>query len=447
MDEIRADGRWFRDDHGRVRLFRGLNLSGRSKLPPFLPFEPEPRFLDPLSAWGFNLARLVLTWEGIEPAPGRIDESYLTRAVALARALGERGLHVLVDLHQDVFSRAYGGSGAPVWALPPDDRATPGWLTGKRWFLAYFLAPGVIRAERDFWTRQRGLQDHVFAVLERVARRFRGVPRVLGYDFWNEPMGPPSWLVSGRFESEVLAEFAARAVTAIRAGDPDRIVFCEPAPLLVGQRIRLGAVAGERLGFAPHLYDFASIGVGRYLGRRFSTVAPAARQIASFSEQRGWPVVIGEFGALNGVRGAPRMLEDQCRLFDRHLFSWTAWMYDPVGPDWNDEGASVVEVGGAERPWLDPLVRPYPRAVAGVPLVSRFDNGLARYELRYAPTRPALAPTEVWLPAARRWPQGFSVELEGGRHTFDEDRNVLTIEADATATEVKLTVAPRPAAG
>ncbi|MBK7974631.1 MAG: cellulase family glycosylhydrolase [Deltaproteobacteria bacterium] len=442
MDEIRPDGRWFRDDLGRVRLFRGLNLSGRSKLPPFLPFEPEPRYLDPLSSWGFNLARLVLTWEGVEPARGRIDESYLMRAVALARALGERGFHVLVDLHQDIFSRAYGGSGAPAWALPPDDRATPGWLTGKRWFLAYFLAPGVIRAERDFWTNQRGLQDHVLTVLERVARRFRGVPRVLGYDLWNEPMAPPSWLVSGRFEGDLLARFASRAVEALRAGDPDRMVFTEPAPLLVGQRIRLGEVAGERLGFAPHLYDFASIGLGRYLGRRFSSVGRAARRIAELSERRGWPVVIGEFGALNGVRGAVDMLEDQCQLFDRHLFSWAAWMYDPLGPDWNDEGASVVEVGGAERPWLDPLVRPYPRAVAGVPLTSRFDRAAARYELTFTPTRPGDAPTEVWLPSARRWPNGFQVRLEGGEHRFDETTSVLEIRAAPGASEVKLTVTP-----
>lgn len=442
MDEIRPDGRWFRDDQGRARLFHGLNLSGRSKLPPFLAFDPEPRHLDPLREWGFNLARLVLTWEAVEPARGRIDETYLTRAVALARALGERGLHVLVDLHQDLFSRAYGGSGAPVWALPPDDRATPGWLGGRRWFLAYFLAPGVIRAERDFWLGERGLQDSFLAVLERVARRFRGVPRVLGYDLWNEPMGPPSWLWSGRFEEDVLARFASRAVEALRAGDPDRMVFTEPTPLQVGQRIRLGEVAGERLGFAPHLYDFASIGLGRYLGPRFSSVGPAARRIAELSERRGWPVVIGEFGALNGVRGAAAMLEDQCRLFDRHLFSWTAWMYDPVGPDWNDERASVVDVGGAERPWLDPLVRPYPRAVAGVPLHSRFDGAARRYELTFAPTDAAVGPTEVWLPRARRWPAGFTVQIEGGEHAFDEATGVLSIHAARDAREVKLTVAP-----
>ncbi len=447
MDEIRPDGRWFRDVQGRVRLFHGVNVSGRAKLPPFLAFDPEPRHLDPLRAWGFNLARLVLTWEGVEPARGRIDFDYLDRAVALARALGERGMHVLVDLHQDIFSRAYGGSGAPVWALPPDDRGPPGWLHGRRWFFGYFLAPGVIRAERDFWQNARGIQDRFLAVLEAVARRFRGVPRVLGYDLWNEPMGPPAWVFSGRFEREILSAFASRAVAAIRQGDPDRVVFVEPVPLQVGQRIGLGEVTGERLGFAPHIYDFLAIGSGRYFGRRLSSFAAAARRLAAFSAERGWPAVIGEFGALNHVKGAVEMLDDECAIFDRLWLSWAAWMYDPVGPDWNDEGASLVDVGGAERPWLDPLVRPYPRAIAGQPLESRFDRAARHYSFRYAP-RAGAAPgaiaadavTEVFVPRARRWPDRFDVSVTGADHTWDEDAGVLHLRAHPDASEVGLVI-------
>ncbi len=443
LDPIRADGRWFRDAQGRVRLFHGVNVSGRAKMPPFLAFDPEPRHLDPLARWGFNLARLVLVWEGVEPVRGRIDENYLDRAVALGRALAARGLHLIVDLHQDIFSRAYGGSGAPSWALPPVDRDAPGWLRGKRWFFCYFLAPGVIAAERDFWRNARGIQDRFLAALARVAERFREVPGVIGYDVLNEPMGPPSSVFSGRFEREVLPEFQARAVTAVRGGDPERIVFVQPAPLLLGQRVRLGAVPGAAIGFAPHIYDLLSIGSGRYLGWKRSTFGPTARAIARFSEERGWPAVIGEFGALNHVKDAPRMLEDQCRALDRHWLSWAAWSYDPVGPDWNDEGASLVDVGGTERPWLDPLVRPYPRAIAGTPISSRFDREARRYELRYTPGGAGIAEhaaTEVFVPRARLWSDSFRVDAAGAEHTWDDVAQVLALRAQPGAAEVRVAI-------
>jgi hypothetical protein len=50
---LRCDGRFIRDELGRVRIFRGANVSGRSKLPPFLPFD-DPASFDPLARWGWN---------------------------------------------------------------------------------------------------------------------------------------------------------------------------------------------------------------------------------------------------------------------------------------------------------------------------------------------------------------------------------------------------------
>ncbi len=225
------------------------------------------------------------------------------------------------------------------------------------------------------------------------------------------------------------------------------MVFVEPVPLQVGQRVRLGAVAGERLGFAPHLYDFLAIGAGRYLGPGVSSFAAAAHRVAAFSEERGWPAVIGEFGALNGVRRAVTMLDDECALFDRLWLSWTAWMYDPVGPDWNDEGASLVDVGGAERPWLDPLVRPYPRAIAGRPIASRFDRVARTYELCFEPGGGAApgaiaanATSEVFVPRARRWAERFDVQVSGADHDWNERESTLRLTASPGAREVRLVV-------
>src|SRR5580698_5064030 len=71
-----CDERWIRDDLGRVRIFRGANVSGRSKLPPFLPFD-DPTYFDPLAAWGWNAVRLLVMWEALEPDRGVYDDAYL----------------------------------------------------------------------------------------------------------------------------------------------------------------------------------------------------------------------------------------------------------------------------------------------------------------------------------------------------------------------------------
>ena len=74
-----ADG-WIRDEHERVRIFRGANLSGRAKLPPFVALEDHGA-LDPLAAWGWNAVRLLVLWEGVAPQRGVIDDDYVKRTI------------------------------------------------------------------------------------------------------------------------------------------------------------------------------------------------------------------------------------------------------------------------------------------------------------------------------------------------------------------------------
>ena len=128
-------------------VLRGVNLSGSVKLPmgetteypshqhwqfkepefsrngisfvgrPF-PLAEAPEHLDRIVRWGFNCLRFLVTWEAVSHAgPFEVDEEYLdyvSRVVSMATA---RGLYVILDAHQDVWSRATGGSGAPAWTL------------------------------------------------------------------------------------------------------------------------------------------------------------------------------------------------------------------------------------------------------------------------------------------------------------------------------------------
>lgn len=131
----------FVDKEGRILLPRGCNLGGDSKYPvqpdgrtiyrnsldttqipsftgrPF-PLEDAERHFSFLSNAGFDFLRMVIPWEAIEPtAPGVYDESYLAYLRKIIKKAGEFGFSILIDPHQDVWSRWCGGDGAPLWTL------------------------------------------------------------------------------------------------------------------------------------------------------------------------------------------------------------------------------------------------------------------------------------------------------------------------------------------
>jgi endoglycosylceramidase len=424
VSRFHCDGPWIRDDRGRIRIFRGANVSGRGKLPPFVPFD-DPRALDPLARWGMNAIRLIATWESLEPERGRVDERQLARLCELARAAGERGLHVLVDFHQDLFARSLGGDGAPSWAVRHRGRPA----RGRSWFWHYLLSRAVQRSQEAFWRDDDGIRSAFVATARRVMRAMRPIPSVLGYDAWNEPMSALGAVAGGRFERETLPGFYAELARARDEEDPGRLLFVEPTPLTAfGLPSRLPRLASADIVFAPHVYDGTAMLASRYLPRA-STVPITVRAVLRHAEQLGLPVCVGEFGVLNGVLGARRMIEHQCRLFDRHFASWMVWHYNPTADDWNDEDASIVDPDGSERAWTGALVRPYPRALAGTPL--SWDSHSRRpWTLQWQAESDA--ESEIVVPP--RWRgERVAIEVDGADHRWDAGAGLLVVVAQRGA--------------
>ncbi len=236
---IRVSGPWFKDEHGRVLILRGVNLGGSSKVPthpngathlpeslanpravsfvgrPF-PLEEADEHFARLKRWGFTFLRFLITWEAIEHAgAGQYDQAYLDYLYAVVRKAGEHGLHVFIDPHQDVWSRFTGGDGAPAWtleavgfdpagfaatgaalvhALHGDPFPTMIWPTnyGKlataTMFTLFFAGSVFAPATRvDGVPVQEFLQRHYMNAILQVVERLRGLPNVVGYDTLNEP--------------------------------------------------------------------------------------------------------------------------------------------------------------------------------------------------------------------------------------------------------------------
>ncbi|TFK28296.1 cytoplasmic protein [Coprinopsis marcescibilis] len=240
---IYVHGRHFVDKYGRVCNIRGANVSGCSKTPtdhdhenfpgdhrsvtfvgrPF-PLEEAHQHFSRLRRWGLTFIRFLVTWEAVEHAgPGIYDQEYLTYIRQLLSLLPKYGLTAFVSLHQDVWSRYSGGSGAPAWTLElagfdlhAIEEAGAAWLNGIRgggheeterglWPCGYqklsaatmatlfwageTFAPKLLvkSANGEMVSIQRFLQDHFLAMWEQIVRAVGDLEGVLGFQMMNEP--------------------------------------------------------------------------------------------------------------------------------------------------------------------------------------------------------------------------------------------------------------------
>ncbi|MFZ4673969.1 MAG: cellulase family glycosylhydrolase [Chlamydiia bacterium] len=222
---IVKDGFFWDKDGARVRL-RGINLSGASKTPslkndsyinrPFSIEEADGHFTR-LKDLGFNFIRYVITWDAIEPkGAGIFDEEYLEYVDQFLRKAASYGFYILLDMHQDVFSRFFYGSGAPKWAIEaaginlekvvkadavihPEHHAVEE-LRHLAWFNAYrriacqtmftlFFGGNTFapKLEVDGMNIQDYLQDHYIGAYKKLLDKVAHNPWIIAINTMNEP--------------------------------------------------------------------------------------------------------------------------------------------------------------------------------------------------------------------------------------------------------------------
>ena len=265
---IWKSGSWFRDEHARYALFRGVNFGSRSKLPPYLPIAPLETTdisqldlkkeiesvkseLDLLKNLGFNIVRLLISWKAIEPRPNPNPEEllpegrqYLSYMKEIIDELYARNIYVFLDFHQDIANEAYGGDGFPDWALAIDNEherpkaAHP----DKKWQIKYVINKSLKQTFKSFWKNdltnlEEGLANfpvrkHLDKTIGQTVKFFKsmnnglGHPAVLGVEPFNEPH--PSTLPKKDFEAKFLMDFYRNVNSEIRKFDENLFIFIEP---------------------------------------------------------------------------------------------------------------------------------------------------------------------------------------------------------------------------
>lgn len=371
-----ADGATLRDANQRVVTLRGINAGGRSKMPPYSPFDYTDYdsaladYLDTAASWGIDVLRVPFSWAAMEPEPGVDDEEWLERYDALLDGAWERGLWTIVDFHQDIYAENYCGDGFPTWTLADPDPPDPHWDC-ETWFFEYD-SDEVQAAFDDFWADTYGARTAFEAMWERMAARHAGRPGVIGFEIINEPHeGSAS---ASTWQEETLAPFYTEMAAIIHAVAPDQLVLFDATGLDgVNAETDMPRPEGDGLMFAPHFYDPLA-----FLGATADADNVRAGLTAWADKAYEWdmPVIIGEFGAPgDDLQAAQTSLEAHYEVIEEVGLHSTQWEYSASVDSWNFEDFSVVHADGTERPeLLSPLIRPYIRLLAGEDLTFFYDH-------------------------------------------------------------------------
>ncbi len=440
----RVDGPWLRDAKGRVVLLRGVNYL-RTEMPPEKRQALREEDFAFLASLGFNLIRLPVAWDAIEVRPDAYDLAYLRDHVdPVLRFASNHGMQVVLALHQPRASCVLGPGHAPSWTCSGAEDAPamqgfgpPGALAEARATRARCRFFRDVRASDG-----RSLREHYVETWRIVAGYYEQDRRIVGFDLFDEP-SPGGCFPAETFASEVLHPFYDQIGAAIReAGAPQAIVV-QPAVTRDDPLLGTPPIGDAVTILAPHLF-------GQTFGAPHEDAHPLAAyydRATQLAGRLGGPLLIGEIGAdappVAGDRPAtPAFLQESLDQLDRRLLGGAIWAFVPP----SDPTADPMRPSLGDPSQVDALARPYARRIAGIPLEMSFDAATRTFSFRFrddeAVRRPD--PTEIFVPAKRRYPEGFDVAVtDGDRWTFDEHtQRLLLYRGGATTHEVRITPAP-----
>jgi endoglycosylceramidase len=384
-------------------VLRGLNVGGRSKMPPFVPFDlasddelspKADKMMAAVRQVGANAVRLTLSWEALEPQRGSYDAGYLARYRALLDAAQRQDLAVVVDFHQDVFQAAFCGDGFPEWALGSVPHGASHYDCGyPSWSLPYFDGSSPVNQAFDrLWNNTDGLLDDLERMWRDTARSLGDHPAVAAFEVINEP-GSGS-RDARDFAASTLPAIYARMATAIEASAGPSAIFGGDSATAATNDAYLQNPAYGNFVYAPHYYDPVIVTGGDAIDEAAIHAALAARLTAASA----WPapVVLGEFGAPNPSTVKEAYLKVVLDALDEFGASGFLWDASASDASWNDEDFSIFTADNAERDWAKVVDRPFPRAVDGVVSASQWDAVALRYELSVVAAGPQVS--EIYLP-------------------------------------------------
>lgn len=476
------------DDQGRFVLLHGAIPGGlidfwsgtdpaRLSPPPHYPIDPAAysnacpvnsatirvpplcrNDLAEMAALGFNSVRLPLSWSLLEPRRGEFSSVYLERVAQVVGWAREQGLYVILDMHQNAWSRYVGRSAdPPLGGSKPglhDYTGAPGWATrtnglpSETFVGQREINPAVMAADTNFWFNADGIQSEYIRAVGALARRFRDESAVAGYSIFNEPW--PGFTLPPGFEDLLLFPFYRRvidAVTGLHDGLPCPTTFymapvCGFPDLGIHDRQHLffldTGLDREVTDFPTHLglpvssYPNLVLGIHAYthkytfdgLARQPPSTYPwgGYEQSYAFAEREARALraalFVAEFGA--ETEEDQQLTASQLREQELHRTGFAFWTWKEncgAGSTWGIYAGIYGEPGekcaydrraapdtapkpqnGCLRGAREALLaRPYPRAVPGDDFSYRYDPATGEFHLTGRGGRAAV-PLLLFIP-------------------------------------------------
>lgn len=255
-----------------------------------------------------------------------------------------------------------------TYAVPPEHLAAVDYVVtmAMKHHIYVILTLVPEKPENARYWHDPDLQRSIIDVWVMLAKRYKGISSMGGFDLINEPAAPGSAVEASRR----FADFAGRLINAIRAADPERMIVYEPAPrahtIYAFKPILDNPLPFKNIVYSTHFYppmEVTSQGIvtpqrgvtypnSEWNKERLSERLDLIRQ---FLRKYNLPFYIGEFSC---TRFAPeetrtRWVKDALELFEAEGWSWTYHAYR--GWDGYDPELSSAAPRVHNRAASDPL--------------------------------------------------------------------------------------------
>ncbi|MFB4302433.1 cellulase family glycosylhydrolase [Actinomadura sp. NTSP31] len=358
-----------RDAQGRQLTLRGFNVSASTKLNEnsLLPFRSTADAAKSAQAMrdltGSNAVRFLISWEGVQPAPDRIDYAYLDKAIAQIRAFTDRGINVLLDYHQDLYSAHlfnpgswYTGDGAPKWVTDAGGYPTESCGICFTWGQNMQTNGAVRQAMYDFWRDrvvltpagpvavQTAYLQQAQATMAYLKQRLpqQAFDSIVGMDPFNEPFDGGLDGKSGvDWEKNTLMPFYQRFRASMdQAGWTSKPAFVEPLVFWNTVLLEQGGMTkiaplGARMVFNSHYYDGPRLSIDTSPATD-GTYAEPINEIRQRAASLHTAPFISEFGyklSGSGSDRTPWMIRSMYQAMDAGASGKNWWNAPSTGGD------------------------------------------------------------------------------------------------------------------
>ncbi len=436
LGRIAVRGGHVMDEYGREWLLRGVNAKfetlfdvtfpdGRVRNEALATFDafdaPETARL------GYGFVRLAISWSGLEPAEGQFSQPFLDLLDHVVAAYEAAGVYVLIDFHEDSYSKEIGEDGAPLWAiLPPPTEL----LHGPLWAESDLKCPcensdnrrisgPVTEAFTSFFENTDGIQDRFLPAWRLVTGRYKDHAGMVGFEAMNEPMA-----IQADNGLALLDDFHVKAAAAMREVNPHHAYWLEPEVVTRNwgceYPLRATPFPDTNVVYEPHFYPGLCLNLdkGTDYASWYANMTTTFDSMVTEAASYGAAPVLGEWWARLRIPGDFESIDAMIQLADERAIGLTQWHWRGFCPadDCTEVGTPYYlslpdQTWTVAQPGTDRFAHAYPMAVPGHLAKYAFDRATGVATIDFDAAGGEAAPM-LHLPTGR-YPDGATVTLDG----------------------------------